>query len=337
MPAARVTLLDVARQAGVSRTTASFVMTGRRDMRISRDAEQRVLRAARELNYRPNLLARSLRTNLSQTIGLISDAIATEPFAGEIVRGTLSTALRNDHLLFIGETEGDAELEERLVQNMLDRGVGGFLYAALSTRRARVSAMLRGYPLVLLNCIARAKTDVSVIPDDVGAGRSAAQVLLEAGHADQIYLVGETTGPSIAGRERLAGIEEVLAAAGTGLAGHIDAHWWPEPAQSAVEKFLADGQRPTALICLNDRIAMGAYQALGARGLLVPSDVSVVSFDDSDLASWLRPSLTSVALPYFELGRRAVELLLDSERRPGIHRIPMPLRERESVARPAAR
>jgi LacI family transcriptional regulator len=85
---------------------------------------------------------------------------------------------------------------------------------------------------------------------------------------------------------------------------------------------------------LNDRIAMGAYQALGARGLLVPSDVSVVSFDDSDLASWLRPSLTSVALPYFELGRRAVELLLDSERRPGIHRIPMPLRERESVAGP---
>ena len=80
----RVTLLDVARRAGVSRTTASFVMTGRRDMRISVDAEQRVLRAARDLNYRPNLLARSLRTNLSHTVGLISDVIATEPFAGEI-------------------------------------------------------------------------------------------------------------------------------------------------------------------------------------------------------------------------------------------------------------
>ena len=88
-PAPRATLMDVAQLAGVSRTTASFVMTGRRDMRISTDAEQRVLRAARELNYRPSLLARSLRTNQSQTLGLISDLVVTEAFAGEVVRGTL--------------------------------------------------------------------------------------------------------------------------------------------------------------------------------------------------------------------------------------------------------
>ena len=126
MTTPRVTLMDVAQRAGVSRTTASFVMTGRRDMRISSDAEQRVLQAARELNYRPSLLARSLRTNLSQTIGLISDVIATEVFAGEVIRGSMATALLHDHLMFIGETEGDPEVEKRLVQSMLDRGVGGF-------------------------------------------------------------------------------------------------------------------------------------------------------------------------------------------------------------------
>jgi LacI family transcriptional regulator len=334
MSAARVTLLDVARQAGVSRTTASFVMTGRRDMRISRDAEQRVLRAARELNYRPNLLARSLRTNLSQTIGLISDVIATEPFAGEIVRGSVSTALRSEHMLLIGETEGDAELEKRLVQNMLDRGVGGFIYAALSTRLTRVSPALREHPLVLLNCVARRKTDTSVVPDEISAGRTAVRALLAAGHTDGIYVVGEAPASTIAGTERLAGIEQELAAAGTRIAGRVDTLWWPEPARSAVERCLAEGRRPTALICMNDRVAMGAYQALTARGLQVPADVSVVSFDDSDLASWLQPALTSVALPYFELGRRAVELLLGSERQPGVHRIPMPLRERQSVAPP---
>ena len=122
MTAPRVTLLHVAQRAGVSRTTASFVMTGRRDMRISSDAEQRVLRAARELSCRPSLLARSLRTNLSQTIGLLSDVIASEVFAGEVIRGSLSTALLHDHLLFIGETGGDAGLEKRLVQSLLDRG-----------------------------------------------------------------------------------------------------------------------------------------------------------------------------------------------------------------------
>ena len=117
-PAPRATLMDVAQLAGVSRTTASFVMTGRRDMRISTDAEQRVLRAARELNYRPSLLARSLRTNQSQTLGLISDVVATEIFAGELVRGSLATALLRSHLLFIGETQGDPKVEKQVIDGL---------------------------------------------------------------------------------------------------------------------------------------------------------------------------------------------------------------------------
>ena len=334
MATARVTLLDVARLAGVSRTTASFVMSGRHDMRISRDAEQRVLRAARELNYRPNLLARGLRTNLSQTIGMLSDVIATAAFAGEIVRGSLTTALQRDHLLFIGESGCDPALEERLLQSMLDHGVSGFVYATESTRRARIPGTLRGYPLVLLNCVGM-KSDTTVVPDELEAGRSAAQALLEAGHGERIYLVGEVTPETIAATERLAGIEEVLAAASTGLTGRIDTTWWPDSARAAIDHFLASGNRPAAFICLNDRIALGVYQALSAHYLRIPADVSVVSFDDSDLASWLSPGLTSVALPYFDLGRRAVELLLDPGRAAGSHRIPMPLRTRQSIAAPA--
>src|SRR5262249_24479740 len=110
----RATLRDVARRAGVSRTTASFVISGRTDMRISPDARERVLHAARELDYRPNLMARSLRTKHTRTIGLVSDTIATEPYAGEMIRGSLATALLCEHLLFVGETEGDATVEKRL-------------------------------------------------------------------------------------------------------------------------------------------------------------------------------------------------------------------------------
>ncbi|MET0864855.1 MAG: substrate-binding domain-containing protein [Nakamurella sp.] len=86
---------------------------------------------------------------------------------------------------------------------------------------------------------------------------------------------------------------------------------------------------------MNDRIAMGAYQACTELGLSVPQDISMVSFDDSDLARWLRPQLTSVAIPHFEMGRRAVELLLTPERPTIIERVPMPLRVRDSVAAPA--
>jgi LacI family transcriptional regulator len=337
MNAARVTLGDVAQRAGVSRTTASFVTSGRTDMRISAAAQERVRRAARELEYRPSLLARSLRTNLSQTVGLLSDGVATEAFAGEVIRGSMTGALLHDHLLFVAEAAGDPELEKRLINNMLDRGVGGFIYACMYTKRVRVAAALRGHPLVLVNCTARARTVPTVIPDEQEAGRAAARVLVRHGHGDRIVLVGETPTHVLAANERLAGINSVLQARGFTLAASIDTTWWPEPAQAAVRDHLAAGHRPSALICLNDRVAMGAYQACHEAGLAVPEDISVISFDDSDLAGWLRPKLTSLAIPHFEMGRRASEILLAEERPPIVHLVPMTLHERDSVAAPAPR
>jgi LacI family transcriptional regulator len=332
----RVTLLDVARRARVSRTTASFVMTGRRDMRISAEAEERVRRAARELNYRPNLMARSLRTKLTSTIGVVSDTIASEPFAGEVVRGAISTALNHQHLLFIGETEGDAQLERRVVQDMLDRGVDGFLYAAMYTREARRPAALRSHPVVMLNCVPTDRKTPAVIPDERTAGRAAAQMLLDAGHTDDIWVIGEPAPHIIAGRERMSGIKEALSAQGRSLAGNVECFWWPEPAHAAVRGFLAERPTCTAVICMNDRVALGAYQAIQESGQRIPDDISVVSFDNSDLAAWLRPQLTSLALPHFEMGRRAVELLLTDDRTGQVERIPMPLCSRESVGPPGA-
>jgi LacI family transcriptional regulator len=309
-------------------------MTGRRDMRISADAEQRVLQAARELNYRPSLLARSLRTNLSQTIGLLSDMIASEVFAGDVVRGSMTTALLHEHLLFIGETEGDPEVEKRLVLSMLDRGVGGFVYASLYTRNVRISKTLREQQLVLLNCLARGKPIASVVPDDREGGRIAVRELLSRGHRDGIVVVGEQPAHVVAAVERIAGVGDELGSAGLHLAGSIETRWWPEYSYQAVRDHLRAGHRPTAFICLNDRIAMGTYQACAEFGLAVPQDISVVSFDDSDLARWLKPQLTSVAIPHFEMGRRAVELLLTPDRPTAIERVPMPLRVRDSVAAP---
>ncbi len=330
----RVTLMDVAVRAGVSRTTASFVMTGRRDMRISVDAEQRVLSAARELDYRPNLLARSLRTNLSQTIGLISDMVATEPFAGQLIRSSITTALLHDHLLFVGESEGDPEVEQRLVQSMLDRGVGGFIYASMYTREVKLSALMKAQTVVLLNCVTRSRGFAAVIPDEYVGGRTAALALIDAGHRDGIYLVGETPEHVVAASERRRGIEDALSEAGLALAGDVDTLWWPEPTFAATAALLAGGVRPHAMICLNDRIALGVYQALADVGLTVPHDVSVVSFDDSDLAAWAHPQLTSVALPHVELGRLATELLLDSNRKPGVRKVEMPLHARASISAP---
>lgn len=121
-------------------------------------------------------------------------------------------------------------------------------------------------------------------------------------------------------KTRLEGVEP---------AGQVVCKWWPESAFEAA--FLAEGKIPGALICLNDRVALGAYQVLEVAWLSIPESVSVLSFGDSVLESWLQPGLTSLAIPHFEIGKTAVELLL-SKGKPAIHRLPMPLRERGSVA-----
>ena len=334
MPRQRATLRDVARHAGVSSTTASFVMTGRRDMRISPAAEQRVLQAARELDYRPNLLARSLRTNLSQTIGLISDAVASEAFAGQLIRGCMTTALLHEHLLFVGESEGDPLLAGQLVRSMLDRGVGGFLYASMDTREVEVPPVLDREPLVLLNCRDPRRDLPAVLPDEEVAGGDAARVLLTAGHTDGIHLVGEVLDHVVAGVERRRGVVGALADVGRTLAGEVSVIWWPEPAYRAVRELLSRRTDVTALLCLNDRIALGALQAVADAGLSVPADISLVSFDDSDLAAWTRPGVTSLAIPHLEMGRRATELLLAPDVEPAVHRVALPVVHRHSVAAP---
>jgi LacI family transcriptional regulator len=338
MPPQRATLLQVAQRAGVSRSTASFVLAGRhQDMRISEDARQRVLRAAQELDYRPNLMARSLRTKVTKTIALVSDTIASDPYAGRAIHGSLAAAIAHGHLLFIGETDGDPVVEERLIADFLDRQVDAFIYASMFTQYVRLPEPLRERPVVLLNCLTRGArpTHRSIIPDELTAGLTAARTLLEAGHRQGIYVVGRPGKGVFASRERLAGIEEELGTAGVRLAGIVDCDWWPDSAYDAVCRALADGLAPKALICLNDRVALGTYQALRESGLAIPDDVSVISFDDSELAAWLRPQLTSIALPHYELGRRAVETLLGPSGAPGITRLPMPIRRRHSVAKPA--
>ncbi len=226
-------------------------------------------------------------------------------------------------------------MERTIVQGMIDRGVGGFVYASMYTRAVRIPAVLRKHPVVLLNSYGSGGRLPTVVPDEVEAGRTVARTLLRSGHRDGIVLVGERTAEAVASQERMEGILGVLDDEGIDLADVVDCLWWPQHAFREVTGYLADGHRPTAFICLNDRIAFGVYQAVQDIGWLVPQDVSVISFDDSDLAGWLRPALTSAAIPYFEMGRLSVELLLLPAERPRVHRVPMHLHERESVGPPA--
>lgn len=347
----RVTLADVARMAGVSPTTASFVLSGRGpQMRISREVEQRVLKIADEVQYRPNIVSVGLRTGTTRTIGFVSDTVATSRFAGDLIKGALEAARERGVMLSIGETEGDVQLERVLVQAMLDRQVDGIILASMYTRAITVPSVLTSAPAVLLNALPKGRSALpAVLPGEADAGRAVARVLLDAGHRDGIHMigagpeVGDVPAGGVAAVERLTGIREVLGQANVSLAGGTLCHAWEPEVGQAATRALLDRECPRALICLNDRLALGAYHALRDASLEVPADVSVVSFDDDPIASWIRPGLTTVALPHYELGRKAVEVLFAeidqpelADRGAAVHRVPMPLRARESVAPPHA-
>jgi LacI family transcriptional regulator len=329
----RPTLTDVAARAGVSVTTASYILNRRsKEMRISADAARRVQTAAAELDYRPNRSARNLRSSSTATIGVITDHVAGGAYASRMLTGAASAARARDHLLVIGESEGDPALEALLIEEMFDRQVDGVVYATLATSSVTVPRGLRKHRAVLLNCVDRDEQLPGVVPDELEGGRTAAAALLAAGHRGEIFVVGEESEHgTIAGRLRVQGIRARLAETGCTLAGVVGSPWSVTPAYDAVSDLLAGGVRPDALICLNDRIAMGTYEALREHGLGVPDDVSVVSFDGSELAGWLRPALTSVQIPYAALGDRAVTALLSGSQE--VQRLPMPLVAGRSVAR----
>ncbi|MDF2560500.1 MULTISPECIES: LacI family DNA-binding transcriptional regulator [Microbacterium] len=349
--APRVTLREVAERAGVSRSAVSFVMNGRTDQRLSDDVFERVRRAADELGYRPNITAQTLRTGRSGTVALVSDFVSSTSFANSMVRGAMQELREHDTLLFTVDTQGDADLEEQLLQSLLGRDIDGVIYASMFTRTIALPRSLEGVPTVLLNCVTADASIDAVVPDEIAAGRDAARMLLDHGHRDGIWFVGALPAGSTGGAawpewdpialaERRAGIDSVLAAAGTSLAGvaTIDDDWDVANGRRAVARLLAESRSaPTALVCANDALAVGAYQALHHAGLRVPTDVSVIGFDGSPYARAVDPELTSIALPHIELGRRAAAMLAVLGDAPRLERVPMPIRTGGSVAAPPSR
>lgn len=326
------TLRDVATSAGVSRTTASYILNGRADeMRIAPATVARVRAAVVELDYRPNRSARSLRTRRTATVGLISDQIAGEQYGSSMLTGASNAARELQHVVVMGESGGDPELERLLIEEMRAHDVDGVVYATRTARTVRLPEGLRGTRAVLLNCEDPDEPIPAVIPDDEGGGRTAAATLLAAGIED-VWVMGEDPTPeATAGPRRMEGIRAELGAHGLQVGGVVPCDWSVAEGFAATSRWLAGGGRAGGLICMNDRLAMGAYQALAESGLRVPDDISVVSFDGSALADWLRPALTSVELPFPELGAMAVRRLLDLDDDSGTVSVPMAVRGGGSV------
>ncbi len=333
----RTTLAQVAEHAGVSPTTVSFVLNDR-DAGISAVTRERVWNAARELDYRPNVSAKALRSKRTHTLALITDEIASTPYAGAIIRGAQEQAWRNGYVLFVVNTNSSADVEHAAVETVLDRQVEGILFASMHTRAVELSAGMAEVPTVLVNCytVDAASPPPAVLPDEFAGGRDATRLLLEAGHRRIALINGDER--TYAWRRRRAGYEEALRTGGVPIDRSlvVEGDWLPAGAYDITHTLLDASDAPTALFCVNDRSAHGAYDAIRELGLSVPADVSVVGYDDQEMSRFLRPALTTFALPHYELGRRGCELLLTEATSPGsVELIACPPRLRASVAAPS--
>lgn len=311
----RVTLADVARLAGLSSTAASMILTGKPDTRLSSQAHAKVHAAAATLGYRPNIAARALRTDKSRSIAFISDYVATTRFASGLIRGALAAATEANHVMLVLETGGEPAREIQAMEAALDRQVDGLVFAAMRAREVFVPDIAINIPVVMLNSTST-RFPASVLPDEYEGGRAAVRLLVEGGFRDDIVLLGhnreEEAGlfRSQSIERRFAGIRDAMSEAGLAFAAELSCwNWEPTHGYELTRKLLKH-KRPRALLCLNDRMAFGAYQALGEAGLRVPEDVAVMSFDNDELSSYMRPALTTIELPHEAMGRRAIDMLL---------------------------
>ncbi|WP_179815997.1 LacI family DNA-binding transcriptional regulator [Allostreptomyces psammosilenae] len=300
---------DVARHAGVSRTTVSFVLNDRADANISEETRRRIWASIESLGYRPNAGARALAAKRSDCYGLISE-IATAPFAVDVIKGAQDRAWADRKFLLIAATEGDPAMEAAALDKLLQQRVEGVLYATTWHRPVTLPPAAREVPTVLVHCFDADGVMPSVVPDEVMGGYRATRRLLDAGH-ERIGLINlDPRIPAAVGRR--AGYERALREAGVPVAEDLVlcGHATADGGYAAACELLDRAERPTALFCANDRMAMGAYDAIKERGLTIPEDVAVIGFDNQELISaYLRPGLTTVALPFEAMGIKGVDML----------------------------
>lgn len=335
---ARARISDVASAAGVSTATVSLVLNNRGE-RISPQTKERVRRAAAAVGYTPNSVARSLRTQRTRTIGLISDTIATTPFAGRMLAGAQDVAREHGYLLFLVNTEGDPQVEAQAIRALVGQQVDAMIYAAMWHRVVQVPAGLPA-TTVFLDCRPDGGGYRAVVPDDRAGAIAAVRELVAAGHRRIAYI--DAADAPLASGLRHQGYAQALAEAGITPDKELHVHGDVTAAggRTAVGRLLdlPVDRRPTALFCFNDRMAAGAYSAAHRRSLRIPQDLSVIGYDDQQLVAGEQdPPLTTIALPHTEMGRWATQVALGVRQYhpdESPYLMPCPIIRRDSVGPP---
>jgi LacI family transcriptional regulator len=336
-------IAEVARLAGVSTATASRVVS-EADYPVSAPTRERVLDAARALDYVPNALARGLQKRQVPVVGVIVHDI-TDPYFAEIVRGVEDAASDAGYLVITCSSERNAERENSYVRLLRQIRAAAVVFAAsgqdnpqINEELARHVAAMRasGAAVVHLSPHALGEPEISV--DNVGGIAAMVGTLARMGHRRIAFLDGPAA--LYVARQRLAGYLRGLAEADIALDERlvISTGFAAEDGAAAVDALLATEVPFTAIVCANDLLALGALKRLDELGIAVPTEISVAGFDDIPIAAMTSPSLSTIRLPLREMGRRGFEYAqraLDGREPEPVH-VPTTVVLRDSTAPPPA-
>jgi LacI family transcriptional regulator len=309
----QVTIRDVARVANVHPGTVSRALNARTRTLVNPETAERVLRAAQDLGYRPNSIARGLKTNRSYTVGVLIPDM-TNPLFPPIMRGIEDRLGESGYTLLTVNTDNDAERERSHVEALLARQVDGFIAA---TARLDVELLAEvaagGVPVILVNRSLENGSLPAVTVDDHQGIALAVEHVVALGHRR----IGHVGGPQnvSTGHGRHLGFLEAMSAAGLEAPPEriTFADAYSETAGLAACEQLLDREPDiTAIIAANDRLAIGCCDSFDRRGLSCPDQISIVGFNDMPLVDRLHPPLTTVRIPQREIGEAAADLLLTS-------------------------
>ena len=332
MTGRKATMTDIARAAGVSQATVSLVLNGVAQARVAAATRARVLEAAQALGY--DHRAALPRGPAVPVIAMLIDDVSMTPFAAPLIDGARDEAAAQGALLSVIVTRADSVVEQAALDHLARAGLTGVLYTTLVTRQVAPPDRLGAVPCVLLNCHDAGRRLPSVRPDDLGGAVGAVAHLIAAGHRRIAHLQGEAWG--VAARDRTRGYRQALAAAGLPVdpALIVGPVWTVDTGRAATERLLALADPPTAIFCFNDRVAIGACEAIARAGLRVPDDISVAGFDNENIVAHLSPPLTTAILPHEEMARTAVQMLAGPLGSAPQIKVDCPLVIRASVAAP---
>jgi len=301
-------LKDVARLAGVSTSTVSRVIN--KSMPVSEETTALVERAIRDINFKPNLLARGLRMKKAKLIGIVVPEFQSETFTN-FVRFTEEYAEQHGYNIVVGCTDSNYDKEERLVESLLRRNIDGIIFGRISDKSHTLKVLDQTrLPAVIIDRPLEREDIPSVFIDNYAAGRIVAQHLLSLGHEKFACITGPQDIAIV--RERTAGFCETVRAAGKTIVDKavVEGTFKYESGVAAIDFLLDTGKEFTALWAQNDYMAIGAMNRLADRGFKVPEDVSVVGMDNVQMSWMLRPKLTTIAQPLEEICRHAVDIVI---------------------------